>query len=114
MKTEQMNKADHQTRAPRWLGVALRRMARLFRGQQSIFLTHTAGPWCAPGTRYERDGNNYEITEVRRVAPTALYAGGTAACWEVFGRPTKEPSDQDMPLRTAQWSFQPEPKKETK
>lgn len=49
-----------------------------------LFLTHTPGGF---SVGIVRDG--YEITRLERVSPTALTAGGSAQCWQVYGVKTQ-------------------------
>lgn len=59
---------------------------KLFNSRRLLFLTHTIP--LKKGDIYidPFDGERYEITEVKSVAPTALFDGGQASCWEVYGK----------------------------
>jgi hypothetical protein len=54
-------------------------------GERPIFLTHTAGSF----KKGDIHDDNYRITRILSVSPTALYDGGSAECSEIWGKPIK-------------------------
>lgn len=51
-----------------------------------LFLTHTPALTFAAGKEWvDSSGRRFIMTELRSIPPTALYDGGRAPCWEVYG-----------------------------
>ena len=54
--------------------------------EKFLFLTHTPGDWCKPGTVQEVEGHKFVVTRWERQIPTALICGGSAPCYEIRGK----------------------------
>ena len=62
------------------------RLVMFFTPSKFMFLTHTPGDWCKPGTVHEKDGNYWVVTKWKQERPTALYDGRSATCFEIRGK----------------------------